>query len=176
MARMPRRIVAVAGVSGVTVLVLGLATLVGRQVPPPATFRASHVDVTVAVVLDGTRRVIEARFVPDAQGLHLYGPDLPAGGVDGAGRPTLVAIVSGGWVAGDGMTMSVAPTPYSTALTGFSAPFSVLPAGPATLRIPLDPAPGDPAAVRVALTFMACTSDGRCFPPVVGQELVVAVP
>lgn len=176
MASIPPRIAVVLGVIGVTLVILAVATPVFRGAPARATFSASHVDVSVAVVLDGTQRVVEARFVPDAPGLHLYGPDLPAGGIDGAGRPTLVAIVTGGWVAAAGMTMGVAPTPFPTALPGFSAPFSVLPAGPVTLRLPLDPAPGNPVEVRVALTFMACTSDGRCFPPVVGHELVVPVP
>jgi hypothetical protein len=74
------------------------------------------------------------------------------------------------------MTVEVAPTPFPTSLPGFSAPFSILPAGPVILRVPLEPAAGDQSSVRVALTFMACTSDGRCYPPVVEHELDVPVP
>jgi hypothetical protein len=141
-----------------------------------ATFSASHVDVTVAVVAEGDDHVVVARFVPDQPGLHLYGPDLPDGGIDGAGRPTRLAVVGGGWKAATAVPHAAEPTPFATALPGFSAPFSILPDGPVTLRQPIEPAPGDASTVRVALTYMACTADGRCFPPVVGQELDVAVP
>lgn len=174
--RIAPRTAAGVGLIVVLLLVAGLAALAGALTDRTTRFRASHVDVRVTVMRDGPRRVVGARFVPDAAGIHLYGPDLPANGIDGAGRPTRVAIVSGGWAAAAGSIVDVAPTPFPTVLPGFSGPFSVLPDGPVTLRVPIEPVAGDRNTVRVALTFMACTSDGRCYPPVVDHELDVVVP
>jgi hypothetical protein len=160
------------------VITLGIAVLAppGPSAGPAATFTASRVQVSVRVSGDGDRRVVEAVFAPDAPDLHLYGPDLPPGGVDGAGRPTRLTVVGGGWSATGGGTPSVDPTPYPTMLPGFSAPFSILPPGAVTVRLPIAPNGDDRGVVRVSLTYMACTADGRCFAPVVGRELEVAVP
>ena len=124
---------------------------------------------------DGDRRTVEARFEPDLEGLHLYGPDLPATGIDGAGRPTRLAVIGAGWRAIENGPMDVAPTPFATSLPGFSSPFSIQPDGPVTLRQPIQRLPGGADTVRLALSWMACTADGRCFPPVDGYELDVPV-
>lgn len=154
---------------------LGLAVMGPRPTPPTTVFTASHVRVTISVAGQGTTRVLEARLEPDEPGIHLYGPDLPADGIDGAGRPTWIEPVSGGWVAGAGPPIA-APTPFATALPGFSAPFSVLPDGPVTIRLPIEHTGGSASILRIAVTYMACTTAGRCYPPVVGHELDVVVP
>lgn len=168
---------------GVIAFLLGLIAVGGvvciAVLSPPApvvaTAFASHVKAEVSVVGDGDRRIVEARFEPDLDGLHLYGPDLPVTGIDGAGRPTRLAVIGSGWRAIEGGPVDVAPTPFATSLLGFSSPFSIQPDGPVTLRQPIERLPGGTATVRVALSWMACTGDGRCFPPVDGYELDVPV-
>jgi len=159
-------------------MALGLGALAWRapSAGPAATFTASRVQVSVRVSGDGDRRMVEARFAPDAPDLHLYGPDLSPDGIDGAGRPTRLAVIGGGWSATVEGAPSVDPTPYPTVLPGFSAPFSILPPGAVTICLPIAPNGGDRGVLRVSITYMACTADGRCFAPVVGQELEVAVP
>ena len=146
--------------------------------PPTAatTFSASRVDVSLTVELRADGRVVVARFVPDAPDLHLYGPDLPKTGIDGAGRPTRIDVVGGGWQAADAARLAADPSPFMTALPGFPSPFPVMPDGPVTLELPIARGSGDAGTVRVAVTYMACTRDGRCFPPVIEHELDVAVP
>ncbi|MEW6225462.1 MAG: hypothetical protein AB1627_12620 [Chloroflexota bacterium] len=175
---MPRRtlrLLAVPLFVAAALVALGVAGMGARPTPPTTVFAASHVSVTISVSGQGTTRVLEARLEPDEPGLHLYGPDLPADGIDGAGRPTWIEPVSGGWTAVAGPPVA-APTPFATALPGFSAPFSVLPDGPVTIRLPIEHADGDASILRIAITYMACTTAGRCYPPVVGHELDVVVP
>ena len=158
------------------VLLAGCGATAATAATTPTTFSASHVDVALSVESRPDGRAIVARFVPDGPGLHLYGPELPRSGIDGAGRPTRVDVVGGGWTAADPPRGAVHPSPFMTALPGFWAAFPVLPDGPVTLEVPIARAGGDAGTVRVALTYMACTSDGRCFPPVIDHELDVAVP
>ncbi len=121
-----------------------IVVLAGRSAGgPTSTLSASHVDVAVSVVAEGEGRTIVARFAPDSPGLHLYGPDIPDTGIDGAGRPTRVAVVGGGWAASRSIHPAADPTPFATALPGFSAPFSVFPDGAVTMRLPIERASGD---------------------------------
>lgn len=144
--------------------------------PPVATFNRNHVSVTVSSQVEAGGQVLVARFVPDGADLHLYGTDLPRFGIDGAGRPTLVEIVGGGWEARGPLVPSL--TAVTVKLPGFDQAFSVFPDGPVELRLPIrslgDASPGD--GVEVAVTYMACTGDGRCYPPVDGAHIHVQMP
>ena len=108
---------------------------------------------------------IAVTFTPTVESGHFYGTSMPRGGIDGAGRPTLVELVGADWSA-DGPVVESA-TARDQVLPGFSAPFQLYPDGPVTLRLPIRRvAAGSVGPVRVALTFMVCTTSGVCFPPV----------
>ena len=175
---MRRGNLAIAG-AALAVAVAGGVLVLGRgSTGATATYSSSRVSVSVRVIGAGDRRTLEAVFTPDTPDLHLYGPDLPTEGIDGAGRPTRVNVTGGGWraVSSSPETESVVPTPFPTVLPGFSAPFSILPPGAVTLRVPIEATSGNRGTVEVAVTYMACSIEGRCFAPVEAQPMTVSVP
>lgn len=142
---------------------------------PSATvvrFEESRVELHAIVehASDGTTTVV-AEFRPTESNIHLYGQELPDGGIDGAGRPTRVVISDPAWRAIGNASSSV--TSELVRLPGFDAPFATYPDGPVTLRQTIE-LTGDPApdgTVEVNVTFMACSSAGLCYLPIEGQAL-----
>jgi hypothetical protein len=117
--------------------------------------------------------VVEATFTPLREGFHLYGPDLPREGIEGAGRPTLLELAPGSRWRASG-PVSSEPTTSLQTLPTFEDPFSVFPAGPATLRLPVQSAAnGGDAELSVAVTFMACSDAGICLAPVEGRIITI---
>jgi hypothetical protein len=120
-----------------------------------------------------TTGFLVADFSPMADGIHLYGNDLPVEGIDGAGRPTRVAITEAGWHTTATPSASVASQLVEHA--GFDTPFPVYPDGPVTLRQPVErTAAGDDGSIDAAVTFMACTTSGLCYVPI--EDQAVSVP
>jgi hypothetical protein len=134
--------------------------------------------VTVEIRLEGDEQrglVLAASFTPLEPGYHLYSKDLSRTGINGAGRPTLLEIVtagSGGLQAAGELAESVAAIPEVT--EGFDEPFWVYPAGPVTLRLPVSRAPGmaPGAATELAFTYMTC-SGANCLAPVISKIISV---
>jgi hypothetical protein len=162
-----------AGVIGgaLVVATVVLALLVVRPVPSAgATIEDSGVRVEVRhIASDG---VVEATFTPLREGFHLYGPDMPRDGIDGAGRPTLLELAPGSRWRATGPASSDPAASLQTMPT-FDLPFPVFPAGPATLRLPVRP-PSDAAAdLSVAVTYMACSDAGICLAPVEGRVIPI---
>ena len=60
-------------------------------------FEPSRVEVRIHLERSANATTVVAEFRPLEDGLHLYGRDLPADGIDGAGRPTRVDVVDAGW-------------------------------------------------------------------------------
>jgi hypothetical protein len=117
--------------------------------------------------------ILIADFAPTAAGIHLYGVDLPKAGIDGAGRPTQLAVVDTAWRSTGPLTASVSSQP--AVLPGFDQPFPLYPDGPVTLRQAVErTGPSDDGSIDATVTFMACTSSGLCFVPV--EDHPVAVP
>jgi hypothetical protein len=137
---------------------------------PSATvvrFEESRVELHASVERssDGGMTVV-AEFRPTEETIHLYGQELPDGGIDGAGRPTRLIVSDPAWRATGAATSSVASELVT--LPGFDAPFATYPDGPVTLRQAIE-ATGDPApdnTLEVKVTFMACSSAGLCYLPV----------
>ncbi len=151
---------------------LGCLSLAGCGGPAARAIRFddARVEVHAAVepLLDG-QMVVVAQFRPTESNVHLYGQELPDGGIDGAGRPTRLVVDDPAWRTVGATTSSVASRPVS--LAGFDTPFATYPDGPVTLRQVIEPTgvPATDGTVQVKVTFMACSSAGLCYKPVEGE-------
>jgi hypothetical protein len=159
--------------SVLAVLLIGCGPAAG---PAVESVPDSHVTIRVSVerASDGATTLV-ATFEPTESGVHLYGMEMPDGGIDGAGRPTRVVIDDPAWTTTGGPTVSVSSTLRDIA--GFDRPFPIYPDGPVTVRVPIQPtnAQDVAASVRAHVTFMACSSSGFCFVPVESHEVIAPV-
>ncbi|WP_037608455.1 protein-disulfide reductase DsbD family protein [Streptacidiphilus rugosus] len=123
--------------------------------------------VRVALTLHG--RTLTATFAPERKGFHLYSAALPAGGVDGLGTPTRLA-VRGSLTATGPATANVPVRTLHLDALGVDLP--VYPDGPVTLSLPVrrNAASGGAEAV---VSFGAC-SETQCLAPVLDH--IVPVP
>lgn len=133
-----------------------------------------HVELALERDRDGTL-LIAGTFTPDEPGSHLYSSELPRNGIDGAGRPTRLLVEP---------QAALRPLALASAdqrvvlqqLEGFSQPFPIYPDGPVTLRLPVALQTAErPAQARLLLSYMACSSQGYCFPPVVDKQVTISV-
>jgi hypothetical protein len=157
-------------------LAVGLSVVGCAGHPATVTrFDDAHVDVRLWIEGSGPDRTLVAEFDPFDPTAHLYGMDLPDGGIDGAGRPTRLAVVGGDWRPVGAVTASAVSSEIQ--LAGFDRPFSIYPDGPVTLRQAIhevrDGPHDDP--VDVTVTFMSCSAKGTCFAPVDQEPLVVPI-
>jgi hypothetical protein len=170
-----RRITFVAAMAAVIAVLLaaGWALLAPAPARPLASF--SEHGVRVDISLEPRRLgapLLVARFTPDAPSGHLYSIDLPRDGIDGVGRPTLLEIPPQPGLRALGPARADR-SPLSQQLDGFSAPLPIYPDGPVTLRMPVE-ATGGPATLSIS--YMACSSEGYCLPPVSGHVVTVEFP
>ena len=155
---------------------LALAIVASRLVTPASVvLEESGVQVELSYVGDDRGEIV-AVFRPLQDGFHLYGPDLPRDGIDGAGRPTLLELsaVSGWSPAGE---LRSEPATTLQSLPSFDRPFPVFPDGPATLRLPVElvDATQQNGELVVSVTYMACSSSGLCLAPVIEREVSVPI-
>jgi hypothetical protein len=160
--------------AGFLALALTACVRGGRLAYPLSLASFTENEVTVEIRLEqenGGQFFLAATFTPEA-GHHLYGKDLPAGGVDGLGRPTRLELVPGsGLVAAGELMESVSALPADE-----PPGLLVYPEGPVTLRLPVQlPEGGGWFDEQVSVTYMACT-DGQCCPPVLGKLVALRVP
>ncbi|MBO3737186.1 protein-disulfide reductase DsbD domain-containing protein [Actinoplanes flavus] len=120
----------------------------------------------VTVELAVRAGLLTATFTPP-DGFHLYSMDLPAGGVDGIGFPT-VARPGGALTPTGPVTADRAVTELRPAGLGLVVP--VYPDGPVTLTVPVRAGAGDQHEVTVG--YAACSA-GSCLPPVTGEQVVL---
>ncbi len=131
--------------------------------------------VTVSIYLGETPNgmdAIVASFAPP-EGTHLYSKDIPRGGVDGLGRPTLLELTQASQMKSAGELIESTPAQ----VPDFEPKnLLVYPAGNVTLTLPITlPAGTDWVDDEVSITFMAC-SDSGCKPPVENQIISVHIP
>lgn len=132
-------------------------------------------DVHVSIQLETTKTggyILSATFTPP-EGFHLYSKDIPRGGVDGLGRPTLLELPAEAKMqaAGELTESLAAETP------GFEPKeLLIYPAGAVTLSLPVTLPTGGDVSIEdmVSVTFMACRPTG-CRPPVVGKIIHVRI-
>jgi hypothetical protein len=170
-------LLAVLGAAGLAAAYVWLGALGGHGDGPRrqalASFTEKNVAVEIALERDGRgAAAIAARFTPTREGFHLYGKDLPRGGLDGIGRPTLLEIVGAAPRRAGAITADQPVEMLNVPLLGVS--FPVYPAGPVTLRQPVTlPAEGGDAELSV--TYMAC-SDRTCLAPAIDRRVRVRLP
>jgi hypothetical protein len=144
-----------------------------RNPLPLATSTENNVTVQLALERDANGGTwLAATFTPTDPNFHLYSKNLPREGLDGLGRPTLLELAAGsGLQALGGLEESAAPV-----LKSAPEGLLVYPAGPVTLRLPVQlPAGKGWFDEQVSVTYMAC-SDGACMPPVQGKLIAVRIP
>lgn len=138
-----------------------------------ASFTESDVDVSIALAHQpGGEFVLTATFTPP-DGYHLYSKDIPAMGVEGLGRPTLLELTSNSrLMAAGSLTESVkAQAPDFDPRELF-----VYPSGPVTLSLPVElPAGEGWIEDEVQVTYMACSAR-KCKRPVVGKIIPIRIP
>ena len=140
---------------------------------PIGTFTKNSVTVSfyLGKTQDGSDALI-ASFEPP-KGFHLYSKDIPRGGVDGLGRPTLLELTSESQIKSAGELVESAPAQ----VPDFEPKdLLVYPAGVVTLTLPVT-LPTDKAwsEDKVSITYMAC-SDSGCKAPVVNEVISVHIP
>lgn len=141
-----------------------------------ASFTKNSVRVELALENDEAGQVILAgTFTPTREHFHLYSHDLPREGIDGAGRPTRVDLPADVALTPLGAWSADAPT-LEDVVEGYSRPFLIYPAGPVTLRLPVRLTASQATRATVFVTYMACSSDQQCLPPVMDEPVSVLLP
>ena len=141
-----------------------------------ADFDQNGVRVTIRLDADpalGAR--LTGVFTPDQPEFHLYSKDLPRGGLQGVGRPTLLEIAAPGAFRADGPLTADQPevAHYDEVL---KMAFPVYPAGAVSLHLPVErTASGAGQTVVLSVTYMAC-KNGACLPPVIDRRVQVTLP
>ncbi len=141
------------------------------------TFSEHSVEVAINLVIDETNQsTLVATYAPIDPTLHLYGKDMPMTGIDGAGRPTRLELVAGPVESGGELKANVRPT--DRYFKGFEQPFPLYPDGPVTLKLPIKLLAINAEAYKLHLsvTYMACSDDGGCKPPVTDKQIAVVLP
>ncbi|MBN2115728.1 MAG: hypothetical protein JW730_04115, partial [Anaerolineales bacterium] len=116
--------------------------------------------------------ILSGTFTP-SEGHHLYSKDIPANGLMGLGRPTLLALTDGSQMTALGELIE---SVQAREPDFEPKELLVYPAGPVTLRLPVKLPPGNNwIDDEVKITYMAC-SGLQCKPPVEGKIVPVRIP
>jgi hypothetical protein len=161
-------------VAGVRIFAgIGVWTEQGAHRWPLARFTDHDVEVALAMERDSAGRSwITSRFTPTRDGFHLYAKELPRGGIRGIGRPTLLEVSGPSAVRASGpLQADRAAVKLAVPLLGLD--FPVYPAGPVTLRLPVEFAHRTEAELSV--TYMAC-SERTCLAPAIDRRVAVSLP
>ena len=163
----------------VFILVMLLATVSASCALAPgkpialASFTENFVTVSVSLQHDPSGSVLlMATFTPEA-GHHLYSKDIPANGLEGLGRPTLLELAAG--------SQMIAAGELSESVAAQEPDFEpkellVYPEGSVTLTLPIQlPAGGEWIDDQVKITYMACTPY-QCKAPVEGKIVPIRIP
>lgn len=138
------------------------------------SFTQNGVQVDIRLEKDQMGQMsLAATYRPIREHFHLYSKDLPRDGIDGVGRPTLLAIASPNEVQPLGQ-LSESVSSINLNATWSQQPVPVYPEGPVTLRLPikLPEASSMPVTAELSVTYMTC-SDTTCLPPV--EEKIIPV-
>jgi hypothetical protein len=141
-----------------------------------ATFTKNGVRVELALEHDGAGQVLlAATFTPTRERFHLYSHELPRNGIDGAGRPARVDMPADVTLTPLGAWSADAPTLEDT-VEGYRRPFLIYSAGPVTLRLPVRLTVVKATRATLFVTYMACSSDQQCLPPVMDEPVSIELP
>lgn len=156
-----------------------------RSYAPDATFTEqarltefSSNGVRVALFLESDSRglpLLRATFTPTDPGFHLYSKDLDPERTGGVGRPTRLELLPNSSVKVSGQAFSDV-SPQSHRFAELNATVDIYPDGPVTLHLPIEFLGVDTSiAAQVALSYMACKTNGVCLRPVERQIVEVQI-
>jgi len=119
--------------------------------------------------------LLRATFTPTEHGFHLYSKDLDPKRTGGVGMPTRLELLPHSSVRVSGPVFSDV-SPQSHRFAELNATVDIYPDGPVTLRLPIEfLGVTTSIAVQVAVSYMACKTDGVCLRPVERQILEVQI-
>lgn len=138
-----------------------------------ASLTENYVEVSIFLEQNAAGNyMLSATFTPP-QGYHLYSKDIPVTGIEGLGRPTLLALTSKSVMKANGVLTESAK---AEAPKFEPRELFVYPLGAVTLRLPVELPPGnDWIDDEVQVTYMACSAS-LCKPPVVGKIVSIRIP
>lgn len=144
------------------------------------SFEENNVKVSIYLAYDDKKLpVIAALFTPLLENYHLYGKNTPKTGVDGIGRPTLVEIKENASIIVRGeIVESTPPVIDPSPGLSLSEPLYIYPDGPVTLYLPITITATQNRTIygAVFVSYMTCSSSGRCTPPVVEKAVNLIIP
>jgi Disulphide bond corrector protein DsbC len=135
--------------------------------------------VRVAFTLEADSRsqtLLRATFTPTEAGFHLYSKDLDPKSVGGIGVATRLELMPNSSIKVGGKVFAdVAPRAHKAEGLKFAVP--IYPDGPVTLRLPVDfVGTATNVSAQVAVSYMACKTDGVCLLPVERKIREVRIP
>jgi hypothetical protein len=138
-----------------------------------ASFSENFVEVSISLEHDATGSALLAATFTPASGHHVYSKDIPARGLEGLGRPTLLELTSGSRLTALGeLIESVAAQEPDFE----PKELLIYPEGPVTLRLPVRLPPGrEWIEDEIKVTYMACTAY-QCKAPVEGKIVQIRIP
>jgi Disulphide bond corrector protein DsbC. len=133
-------------------------------------FTSSGVHVVVFMESDSKGQpLLRATFTPTAQGFHVYSKDLDPKTTDGLGMATRLELLSHPSIRAAGQLFADRAVESHHGL-------DIYPDGPVSLRLPIQFVGADTnLAAQVAVSYMACKTDGVCLRPVERQILDVQI-
>ena len=139
-----------------------------------ANFTEKGVTVEIALEQDQARQVwLASTFTPTQPGFHVYSTDLPRGGIDGVGRPTLLEIITPPDLHPLVPLQADQPV-HDLYFDILQRSFPVYPDGPVTVRLPITKPDRPVIPIELSVTYMAC-SDTTCLPPVENKLVSVTL-
>jgi hypothetical protein len=158
----------------------------GRTFAPDATFTegarlaefaADGVRIVVFKESDAQGQpLLRATFTPTEPGFHLYSKDLNLKKTDGIGVPTRLELLPNSTIRVNGKPFTdVGHQSHKVAPLHITV--DIYPDGPVTLRLPIEfVGAATSATAQVAVSYMACKTDGLCLPPVERRIVDVQIP
>ncbi len=150
-----------------------------RTYPPDTTFTAgarltefSKSGVRVVVLTESDSKgqpLLRATFTPTEPGFHVYSKDLDTKATDGVGMPTRLDLMPNPSVKAAGALFADVGTKQHQGI-------DIYPDGPVSLRLPIEfVGTNTNIAAQVAISYMACKTDGVCLRPVEREILDVQI-
>jgi hypothetical protein len=141
-----------------------------------AEFATNGVRVVVFMESDSEGQpLLRATFTPTDRGFHVYSKDLDVRTTGGVGLATRLELLPHSSVRGAGQLFADI-APQSHRIKELDASVDIYPDGPVTLRLPIQfVGAATTIAAQVAVSYMACKTDGVCRLPVERQILNVQI-
>ena len=135
-----------------------------------AEFTESGVRVVVFMESDSKGQpLLRATFTPADRGFHVYSKDLDTKATGGLGMPTRLELLPHPSIRAAGPLFADVTTERHHEL-------DIYPDGPVSLRLPIQVGGTDTnIATQVAVSYMACKTDGVCLRPVERKILNVQI-